>query len=67
MKPWQIHVNALLTRVHIAPVWGELVPRCSCGGCPHYDEERRCRLTGSEPGKICEPAVVAMGTMIERQ
>lgn len=32
------------------------IPFCSDDSCPEYDG-KRCRLLGSRPGNICEPAV----------
>ncbi len=39
------------------------LPWCSREECPAYDG-KRCRLTGSRPSNICEPAVDAMGSLL---
>ena len=35
------------------------VPMCSDDNCPSYDG-KRCRLLGSRPDRICEPAVIEL-------
>jgi hypothetical protein len=35
------------------------LPICSMEGCPQYDG-KRCRVTGDQPVKVCEPALVLL-------
>jgi hypothetical protein len=59
---WQARVCGAVVEDGIIPprpLWDNAVP-CCVERCPHHDG-KRCRLTGFQPGAICEPVVRAMG------